>query len=72
MEELFDWLVVAHAPGLGVNTFHTLLDTWRSPTHLLKAVHERDQIEGLGNKTLKWLKSPDIKKCEKDLAWSEQ
>lgn len=26
MEEIFDWLVVAHAPGLGVHTFHTLLD----------------------------------------------
>ena len=72
MEEIFDWLVVAHAPGLGAHTFHTLLETWHSPTRLLKAVHDHEPIDGLNKKTIQWLKSPDTKNCEKDLAWLEQ
>lgn len=72
MEEFVDWLVVTHAPGLGVHTFHSLLEQWRSPTCLLKAVHDGEQIEGISKKTIKWLKSPDIKNCEKDLAWLTQ
>ena len=72
MEEIFDWLVVAHAPGLGIHTFNTLLEAGYSPSRLLKAVHENEPIEGVTAKTFKWLKLPDTKNIEKDLEWLEK
>ena len=71
-EEIFNWLVVVNTPGLGIHTFHTLLEQGFSPSRLLQAVHDNKPVEGVNRKMIEWLRSPDTKTCLKDMAWLEQ
>ncbi len=70
--DLAYWLAIHRAPGVGPATFQELLQHFDSPQSVMDA-HPGDLAEcGLHNKTLKYLKEPDWKGVEQDLAWLEQ
>ena len=72
-DDIYHWLVLAHAPGLGVKTYQSILDHWQSPGTFLDALGDSDiAAQGFSGKTLQALKFPDLAVLEKDIAWLDE
>lgn len=64
------WLALMHAPGVGPVTFQALLQHYGDPEAVFDSPHDR--MEGIITKpVLDYLRNPDWKSVEMDLAWQE-
>ncbi|MCK4950987.1 MAG: DNA-processing protein DprA [Gammaproteobacteria bacterium] len=70
--DLACWLAIHRAPGIGPATFQKLLQRFNSAQGVLDAPPAELAECGLRNKALKYLKEPDWKGVEQDLAWLKQ
>lgn len=71
MDDLQDWLILRHAPGIGPRRYQQLLEYFSSPSACL-AASERDwQRAGLPASAVDWLKQPDKKRVQNDLDWQK-
>ena len=67
-----DWLILYHAPGVGAATFVRLLDQFGNAREILRASSDRLQAIGLPAETVAYLRQPDRKQIDLDLAWLDQ
>ena len=70
--EAVRWLLLIRAPGLGTRTGARILEHYASPTLILDAATEKQQLCGLKRTAIDYLKSPDWEVIESDLAWLNQ
>lgn len=71
-DNLRNWLVLTHAPGLGPATFHRLLAQRQDPTVILESGLSFWQQTGLSKEAIAFLQAPDWQQIEVDLKWAEQ
>ena len=67
-----DWLILYHAPGLGAVTLVRLLERFGDAREILRASSDRLQAIGLPAETVAYLRQPDRKQIDLDLAWLDQ
>ena len=66
---LASWLALLHCPGIGPRRYLTLLEYYEQPSVLLDSgPGEINRLE-LPKQSKEWLKQPDWRKVETDLAW---
>jgi len=70
--EISDWLILYHAPGLGALTLVRLLEQFGNAREILRAASGRPQVTGLPPETVAYLRQPDRKQIDSDLAWLDQ
>lgn len=66
-----DWLILLHAPGIGPVRYGALLQHFGSPAATLRASNAELLEAGLSDAAIGWLRAPDPKTLEPDLAWLE-
>lgn len=66
---LREWLTVLHAPGIGPVSFNQLLVEAAAAEHILQTALESD---ALPEATRRYLRAPDCRGIDQDLAWAEQ
>jgi len=71
-QTLSDWLVVYHAPRVGVMAFHRLLDRFACPAAILAASTGELSSLGLSRDTIDAIRRPDLSAIERDLEWAER
>jgi DNA processing protein len=71
-DDTAQWLALCRAPGLGARGLHSLLQQLLSPAAVFAADRERLRSLGLTNATLDYLKEPDWRTVDADLAWLRQ
>jgi len=64
-----DWLVLYHAPGVGVTTFHDLLSRFTSPAAARAASGGELRDCGLSAATIRALREPAPEQLARDLDW---
>lgn len=64
-----DWLILAHAPGLGPRTLANLRERYARPDQILAAGPEKWRAAGLSQAGCDWLADPDNALLEADLDW---
>lgn len=69
-EDIPYWLALMHAPGIGPATFKTLLQHYGNPESVFDTQHHKP-ADILSKPVLDYLRDPDWKAVEKDLAWQE-
>jgi DNA processing protein len=70
--DITDWLILYHAPGVGAATFVRLLDQFGNAREILRASSSCLQAAGLNPETVAYIRQPDHKQVERDLAWLDQ
>jgi DNA processing protein len=70
--DITDWLTLYHAPGVGAVTFVRLLDQFGNAREILRASSSCLQAAGLHPETVAYLRQPDRKPLDRDLAWLDQ
>lgn len=68
--ELRYWLALRHAPGIGVATFHRLLERFDHPRAALEAGAAEFAGGGWSRRTLDYLAAPDWQTVDAELAWA--
>ena len=73
MDDIAYWLALQRTPGIGTITMIKLLEQFDSPRQLFEP-NQQGLINSklLRKSAVNYLKSPDWKTIEKDLAWAEQ
>ena len=72
-DELYYWLALWRAPGIGSRRFSRLLDKFGKPSAVFTASHEHLKTAGITQSaTLSYLRTPDKESVEQDLVWLEQ
>jgi len=71
-DDITDWLILYHAPGVGAVTFDRLLDQFGDAREILRASAGRLQAAGLSPESVAYLRQPDRKQVDRDLAWLDQ
>lgn len=66
------WLALHRAPGVGPGTFRTLLQYFDSPKSIFETAPSDLSECGLREATRQYLKQPDWKAVNRDLAWLEE
>ncbi len=73
MDDIAYWLALQRTPGIGTITMIKLLEQFDSPRHIFETnLAELTNSKLLRKNSVLYLKSPDWKTIEKDLAWAEQ
>ncbi|MCP4407229.1 MAG: DNA-protecting protein DprA [Gammaproteobacteria bacterium] len=72
MDQLSDWLLLSHVPGIGPATFGTLVQTFGSAAAVLSASREELRSAGLSSARLEGVLNPLHEGVERDLRWAEQ
>jgi DNA processing protein len=70
--DITDWLILYHAPGVGAVTFVRLLDQFGDVREILRTSNRCLQATGLNPETIAYLRQPDRKQIDCDLAWIDQ
>jgi DNA processing protein len=70
--DITDWLILYHAPGVGAVTFLRLISQFGDAREILRASNARLQASGLPPETVTYLRRPDRKQIDCDLAWLDQ
>jgi DNA processing protein len=70
--EITDWLILYHAPGVGAVTFLRLIAQFGDAREILRAYSGHLQAAGLSPETVTYLRQPDRKQIDRDLAWLDQ
>ncbi len=72
-DNLFYWLALWRAPGVGTRLYARLLEQFGTPAAAFSASHEQLRTAGVTRPTtLDYLQTPDIAAIEQDLAWLEK
>jgi DNA processing protein len=64
-----DWLILLHTPGIGPVRYGGLLQRFGSPAAALQASRSELLEAGLSDASIGWLRAPDLKTLQPDLAW---
>jgi len=73
MDDIAYWLALQRTPGIGTITMIKLLEQFDSPRHIFETnLADLTNSKLLRKNSVLYLKSPDWKTIEKDLAWAEQ
>jgi len=67
--DITDWLILYHAPGVGAVTFVRLLDQFGDAREILRASSSCLQATGLPPETVAYLRQPERNQVDRDLAW---
>jgi DNA processing protein len=70
--DITDWLILYHAPGVGVVTFLRLINQFGDAREILRASTGHLQATGLSPEAVAYLRQPDRKQIDRDLAWLDQ
>jgi DNA processing protein len=70
--DITDWLILYHAPGVGAVTFLRLIAQFGDVREILRASNTHLQASGLSPEAVACLRQPDRKQIDCDLAWLEQ
>jgi DNA processing protein len=70
--DITDWLILYHAPGVGAVTFLRLIAQFGDVREILRASNPHLQASGLSPEAVACLRQPDRKQIDCDLAWLEQ
>jgi DNA processing protein len=70
--DITDWLILHHAPGVGAVSIARLLDQFGSARDILRTSSSHLQAAGLNPETVAYLRRPDHKQVDRDLAWLDQ
>ena len=70
--DITDWLILYHAPGVGAVTFVRLLDQFGEAREILRASTGHLKATGLSPETIAYLRQPDRKQIDRDLTWLDQ
>jgi DNA processing protein len=70
-DDRHQWLALYRAPGAGTRTLHGLLAHFADPAAVLAAGRDELLAAGLKNATVDYLREPDWRAVEQDLAWLE-
>ncbi len=65
-------LVLARAPGLGPSHINKLIELYGSPENILAALEPELKALGIPDRSVCYLKEPEVKDIEQDLRWLEQ
>lgn len=72
MDDMLSWLILIRAPMLGPVQQRRLLESFNSPSNLLKADKPCLEAAGLKDETIKFLKNPDDKSLARDVNWLQK
>ncbi len=67
--DLFAWLALVRAPGLGPRQAHALLERFGSPAALMDAPASELKRSGVPESVRAWIRDPDREAIERDLEW---
>jgi DNA processing protein len=70
--DITDWLILYHAPGVGAVTLLRLIDQFGDAWEVLHASSGHLQAAGLSPEAVAYLRQPDRKQIDRDLAWLDQ
>jgi len=70
--DINDWLILYHAPGVGAITFLRLIGQFGNAREILRASNAHLQASGLSPEAVAYLRQPDRKQIDCDLAWLDQ
>lgn len=69
MTDLFGWLALMRAPGLGLRQAHALLERFGSPAALLDAPASELARNRIPEPAREWFRAPDRDAIDRDLEW---
>jgi len=70
--DITDWLILYHAPGVGAVTFLRLIAQFGDAREILRASNAHLQASGLSPEAVAYLRHPDRKQIDGNLAWLDQ
>ena len=71
-DDITDWLILYHAPGVGAITFLRLIGQFGDAREILRAPNAQLHASGLSPEAVAYLRQPDRKQIDGDLAWLDQ